>query len=70
MENPEFQEKEGLPRRVILAGLEIPFWDLVWFMVKFALASIPAMLILYLFFLAIGMLFAGCGNLVMPGSMP
>ncbi|BAF70879.1 conserved hypothetical protein [Nitratiruptor sp. SB155-2] len=35
---------------VIITGLKVPFWDLVWFMVKLALASIPAMLILYVIF--------------------
>ncbi|BCD63059.1 hypothetical protein NitYY0826_C1949 [Nitratiruptor sp. YY08-26] len=34
-------------KEVIITGLKIPFWDLVWFMVKFTLASIPAFVILY-----------------------
>ncbi|BCD68850.1 hypothetical protein [Nitratiruptor sp. YY09-18] len=34
-------------KEVIITGLKIPFWDLVWFMVKFAFASIPALFIIY-----------------------
>jgi len=45
--------------RIILAGLDIPFWDLVWFMVKLSLASIPALFILYVFVTGFGMLFGG-----------
>ena len=50
---------ESEKRRVVIAGLDIPFWDLVWFMVKLSLASIPAIFILYIFVMAFGMLFGG-----------
>ena len=33
-------------KEVRLVGVSIPFWDKVWLMVGFALASIPAMVIL------------------------
>lgn len=36
----------GSPARVVVSGLDLPFWDLVRLLVKVALASIPAMLIL------------------------
>ncbi len=49
--------------KIIIAGLDIPFWDLVWLMVKIALASIPAIFILYFFFAFLGILFGGLGNL-------
>lgn len=58
----EKSEKE----RVVVSGLDIPFWDLVWFMVKLALASIPAMLILYIFIMLFGLLFGGIANLMAP----
>ncbi len=58
----ERSEKE----RVVVSGLDIPFWDLVWFMVKLALASIPAMLILYIFIMLFGLLFGGIANLMAP----
>lgn len=34
------------PQRVVIAGAEIPFWDLVWLMVKWAFAAIPAVIII------------------------
>ncbi|BCD61052.1 MULTISPECIES: hypothetical protein [unclassified Nitratiruptor] len=50
-------------KEVVITGLKIPFWDLVWFMVKLALASLPAMFIVYAIFwffsLLFGALFAG-----------
>ena len=58
----ETEEKD----RVVLAGLDVPFWDLVWFMVKFAFASIPAIFIIYLIIFFFGMIFTGLGNLMMP----
>ena len=59
-------EKE-LKERIILAGLDVPFWDLVWFMVKLALASIPAIIILSFIFFLIAMLFGWMGNMMPPG---
>jgi hypothetical protein len=50
---------EKSDNRVVISGLDIPFWDLVWFMVKLALASIPALFIIYFIFAALGMLFGG-----------
>ena len=50
--------------RVIVSGLDIPFWDLVWFMVKLALASIPALFIIYLIFGMLGMLFGGFFHMI------
>jgi len=52
--------------RVIVSGLDIPFWDLVWFMVKLALASIPAMVIIYAFIMLLGLLFGEIANLMTP----
>jgi len=46
------QEKE-----IIIKGLDIPFLDLVVFLVKLALASIPAIFILSVVFWAISALF-------------
>ena len=62
------EEKE----RMVLAGLDIPFWDLVWFMVKLTLASIPAIVILSFTFFLIAMLFGWMGAMVppaVPGSL-
>ena len=56
-------------KRVVVSGLDVPFWDLVWFMVKLALASIPALFIIYLFFALIGVVFNGFFGLFMPHMM-
>ncbi|MCF6200880.1 MAG: hypothetical protein L3J42_01935 [Hydrogenimonas sp.] len=53
-------------KNVTVTGLDIPFWNLVWFMVKLALASIPAMLIIYFIFMFIAMLFGGIFHMLMP----
>ena len=50
-------------KKVIIAGLNVPFWDLVWFMVKLALASIPAIFIIYFFLVIISMFFATIGQI-------
>ncbi len=52
-------------KKVVLSGLEIPFWDLVWFMVKLALASVPALFIIYFIFALFSMLFGGVMHLFM-----
>ncbi|BDY11763.1 hypothetical protein [Hydrogenimonas cancrithermarum] len=62
---------EKCDNRVIVSGLDIPFWDLVWFMVKLALASIPALFIIYLIFAFLGMIFGGFFHMIaMPPPLP
>lgn len=34
-------------QEVVVVDVRIPFWSMVWLMVKWALAAIPALLILY-----------------------
>jgi len=46
-------------KKVIISGLQIPFWDLVWFMVKLAFASIPALIIIAFIFAFLDFLFGG-----------
>lgn len=46
-------------KEVIVKGIDIPFIDLVILLVKLALASIPAMFIIYFVFMLFGMLFSG-----------
>jgi len=52
--------------RVVVSGLQIPFWDLVWFMVKLAFASIPAIFIIYFIMMLLGMIFGGLAGLFAP----
>jgi hypothetical protein len=35
------------PKEVVITGIDIPFFAAVWLIVKWSLASIPAMLILW-----------------------
>ena len=46
-------------QRVVIVNFDMPFWDLVMFMVKFAIASIPATIILFLIFAVLYGLFGG-----------
>ena len=50
---------EESSKKVILYDIDIPFWSLVMFMVKFALASIPAFVIIYFIFSLLGILLSG-----------
>lgn len=50
---------------VKITGVAIPFWDLVRLLVKIAIASIPAAIIVsVLYFLIASVLFAGLGALI------
>ena len=43
--------------RIVIAGIDVPFTDLVGAMIKLALASIPAAIILSILFFGIGLVF-------------
>ena len=34
-------------QEIVVVDIRIPFWSMVWLMVKWALAAIPAIVILY-----------------------
>lgn len=36
------------PKEVVLTGVQIPFFSMVWLILKWALASIPAMVLLWM----------------------
>ena len=42
-------------KRVVITGLDIPFWDLVIFLIKLSFASIPAIFVVTGVFMLIGM---------------
>jgi len=44
-------------KNIVIKGIDIPFIDLVVLLVKLALASIPAMMIIYFVFATLSMLF-------------
>lgn len=37
-------------QNVVLIDIQMPFWSMVWFMVRWSLASIPAIIILVIIF--------------------
>jgi hypothetical protein len=44
---------------VVVVGFDMPFWPLVRFLVKVAIASIPAGLVIALFYMLLGLLYGG-----------
>lgn len=43
LEHNAIEARRGAePKAVRVAGFDMPFWDMVWFMVKVAFAAIPA----------------------------
>jgi hypothetical protein len=52
-------------KKVIIKGVDIPFIDLVVLLVKLALASIPAMVVIYAVFAFLTMIFGGMFNMFM-----
>ena len=50
--------------RVVVTDIRMPFWSMVVFMVKWAIAAIPAMLILIIFWFIIMALFSGMGSMM------
>ena len=47
--------------KVQVTDINMPFMSMVWFMVKWVIASIPAIIILWLLFIAFGGLVTGLG---------
>lgn len=64
--SPEFPVQPDPPRvqRVTLVDLDLPMETMVLFMVKWALATIPALVILTLVGMALLALLAGMGSLL------
>ena len=57
---------------VTVTDVKIPFWSMVFLMVKWVIASIPAMIILYLLFVFVVSVFgvALLGGVSLLGSIP
>lgn len=49
------------PNEVVVTDVRMPFMSMVAFMVKWAIASIPAFIILFIIAMTIGALFGGLG---------
>lgn len=50
------------PARVTLTDIEIPFWTAVMFMVRWAFATIPAVIIVFIVVMIVSMFFGGLGQ--------
>ena len=57
------------PHRVAIADIDIPFWRMVMIIIKWAFASIPAVIILSIIFGIIGAILGG-GMIAMLGNIP
>jgi len=52
-------------KKVIISGIDIPFMDLVVLLIKLALASIPAMIVIFGFISLMSTIFGGIFNMFM-----
>jgi hypothetical protein len=52
-------------KKVIISGIDIPFMDLVVSLIKLALASIPAMIVIFGFLALMSTIFGGVFNMFM-----
>lgn len=53
------QSGAALDSQVVITDIKMPFWSMVWFLVKLSFAAIPALLIVWLVFALIGAVFGG-----------
>ena len=54
-----FTEGSMDEQNVVVTDIQMPFWSMVWFMVKWSIASIPAFIILAVIGGAVVVLLAG-----------
>jgi len=52
-------------KEVVVTDIRMPFWSMVWFMVKWVIASIPAFIILAIIFWLVVAVLAGFGIVLM-----
>ena len=52
-------------KKVIISGIDIPFMDLVVLLIKLALASIPALIVIFGFISLMSTIFGGIFNMFM-----
>src|SRR6478609_6701340 len=59
MRNDSMDSSPGSSAEVVVTDIQMPFWSMVWFMVKWSLASIPAVIILFVLFAGLYVAFVG-----------
>lgn len=52
---------ENVRQSVVVTDIDMPFWSMVGFMIKWAIAAIPAMIVLFILFSIIGAILAAVG---------
>lgn len=52
---------DDLEKRVVVVDIKMPFWSMVIFIIKWIIASIPAMIVLAFIWLGIAFLFSFIG---------
>ena len=57
---------EEEPRRVVVTDIRMPFWSMVMFMIKWAVASVPALVVLT----ALGILILGTLGALLRPALP
>ena len=64
-DNEYDDENYSYSNSIVISGINIPFWDLVLFLIRLAIASIPAIIVIYflLLLLTIGLGLFGLGAL-------
>jgi hypothetical protein len=57
------------PQEVVVVGFNMPFWNLVLFLVKFSIAGIPAAIILVIIYLALIFILNALGSTLFPDGL-
>lgn len=50
------------PNKIAISNIDMPFWSMVWFMVRWAFATIPALIVVMSAVLVVSMFFGGLGQ--------
>lgn len=61
--SPSYESSES--NEVVVTDIKMPFWSMVWFMVKWSIASIPAFIILIIILWLSFSFLAGFGIVLM-----
>ena len=65
------QQPYGPPQHIIITDIHIPFWRLVGIFVKWALAAIPATIVLMIIFMIVAAVIGGLFAAFLPNlSLP
>jgi hypothetical protein len=57
--NPKITVEQKLPTSVKITGINIPFWDMMIFMIKWAFASVPVIIFLMVLWGIVEAIFLG-----------